>query len=493
MQMRLQILRTALKLLKVSPMLFIIGTSNASQILELCPNPYGDDEAEYVKVFCNAECILSDGEGEVLINKTGVICIAKSKLAFYKAFGYNPDFEATGRFALSNSGETIFLISNGSVVDTFTYGKDISYLDEGVVYFRNNGLWDFRYQDWSDFPSITENVSGRIIVLPSDYMPKAKKEVILVSYILTDFSLLELAKKARIEVFLDAQPAGGIPLEEVEIVRLLPNTSVHFLAGSFKNFHYKFAIIDGKKVVITTENWKWNKRGYIIEFESEKVAKLLKDVLRHDLIYESNMGKIGHIKEVKGVRDLNAGDEFEFKGRIDVFVLPDQNPVFDVISSAKERLYIQAPYMDFQWFNGTPLLDAILKAAKNGADVKILLDSKYSVEKNQKTANFLNEIAKLENLKIEAKLIELRGFNALHAKMVVSDDKCMLTSANFNKYGLKLNREVGVVIYSKEASDFLADQFMEDWRAEGFGAIYAIPAIILLAFAIFIAYKGLKD
>jgi phosphatidylserine/phosphatidylglycerophosphate/cardiolipin synthase-like enzyme len=77
--------------------------------------------------------------------------------------------------------------------------------------------------------------------------------------------------------------------------------------------------------------------------------------------------------------------------------------------------------------------------------------------------------------------------------MVVSDDKCMLTSANFNKYGLKLNREVGVVIYSKEASDFLADQFMEDWRAEGFGAIYAIPAIILLAFAIFIAYKGLKD
>ncbi len=475
----------------------LLKISSASQLIEVCPNPYGDDGAEYVKVFCDSECTISDGEGSIAVNRTGVVVIAKNSTIFYSTFGYSPDIEFSGRFALSNSGETVLLFENGSIVDSFSYGKKgFNYLDDGVIYYRENDSWDFRYQDWTALKSVEDEVVGRVIVSPADYTIDAEKELVLVSYTLTNFNIIGLAKKGvKVEVFLDAEPTGGIPLEEVEVVRELRRAGarVHFLeSSSLKNFHYKFAIADGERVIITTENWKWSNRGYTIEFESKKTANLLKSVLTHDMRYESEMGKIGSVKGTKGLKSV--GKDFRFSGRVEVFVLPDYNPVFDIISKSRERLYIQAPYMDFRWFNGTPILDSILQAARNGAEVKILFDSGYNSRENQKIADFLNEVGRKENLKIEAKLVESNRFDSLHAKMVVADNECIITSANFNRYGFKLNREVGLVIYSKEASDFLAEQFMDDWN--GFsnesGFNYVIPAVLLLVISIVITYRAMK-
>jgi hypothetical protein len=231
-----------------------LNVSTASHLVEICPNPYGDDGAEYVKVLCDSECIIDDGEGSITVNKTGVVVIAKNSTSFRNSFGYNPDIEFYGRFALSNSGETIYLIENGSIVDSFSYGRDLNYLDEGVVYYKN-GSWDFYYQDWSKLQPVEDIVEGTIIVSPANYTIDADSELILASYTLTNFDIVNLAKKGvKVEVFLDADPTGGIPPEEMEVVRELveANGRVHFLkSSSIKNFHYKFAIVDGKKVIIT--------------------------------------------------------------------------------------------------------------------------------------------------------------------------------------------------------------------------------------------------
>ncbi len=44
-------------------LLFLIFTSasisQASELLEICPNPYGSDDAEYVKLFVNTPCTLN--------------------------------------------------------------------------------------------------------------------------------------------------------------------------------------------------------------------------------------------------------------------------------------------------------------------------------------------------------------------------------------------------------------------------------------------------
>lgn len=60
-------------------------------------------------------------------------------------------------------------------------------------------------------------------------------------------------------------------------------------------------------------------------------------------------------------------------------------------------------------------------------------------------------------------------------------------------YGFKLNREIGVVIYNKEVSDFLAEQFLEDFGYEkemDYTSLF--PFIALMVIALFIVVKALR-
>ncbi len=466
---------------------FTCGNANASgQIIKLYPNPYGDEGAEYIKAECRGECYLTDGEGRIEFN--GSITATKNSSAYSRTFGSPPDTEFSSRFALANSGETVSLYKGDELLDSFTYGEDIELLGEGIIYYRNDG-WDFRYEDWSDFESVEDNVSGRIIVSPAGYAVDAEEEIELASYTLTNYRISQLAEDGvKVEVFLDATPVGGIPLEESEALR---GVESHFLeAESYRNFHYKFAVIDGRRVVITTENWHWDNRGYIVEVESDKAADFFHKVLEHDIKYEGDKGKTGDIEGKSSESYPSSSKQFDFSGRVEFFVLPDFNPVFGHISGASDRVYIQVPYMDFKWFNGTPLLDSILSAAEKGAEVKILLDSEYNKEDNQKTVDFLNEVAEKRGLNVKAKIME---HIPLHAKMVVADDDILITSANFNRYGFKLNREAGMIIYDDEATEFMAQQFNQDWKGEQeLNADFIVPAIFILSASIIVTYKALK-
>ncbi len=448
---------------------FLLPVS-ASRIVEVCPNPYGSDDAEYVIVNATAFCVLDDGEGEVPINSTGIVVVAKNITAYELTFGKKADIQFSKRFALSNEGETIRLLEGGKVVDKFTYKPK-----EGMIFFRTSKGWDFRYQDWTSFSPVDVLTRIKVIVSPASYCFRGST-IWLASYTFTDLRTV----KGNITLFLDASPVGGIPVEELEISK---RYKTYFLSStSYKNFHYKFAT-DGKKVVITTENWKWSKRGFIVEFESERAARLLKNVLLHDVRCSSQPGKAGGLK---ADYSMGTGKIREFESRVEVFVLPDCNPVFDFISKARQRLYIEVPYMDFTWFDDSmPLLDAILKAARNGTEVKIILDSEHNKERNERTLEFLKRIAIAEGLNIDGRLSRM----PLHGKLVISDDDALITSANFNRYGLRLNREVGIILYGKDASEWLAGQFMSDWEKENPG--YLIPAIVILSIAVVVAYKAM--
>ncbi len=455
-------------------LVFLFIPHVSAEILEACPN-CGSYEYVKVKVTCD-NAILSDGEGKIpLTTKNKILIVAKNATEFYKRFRFYPDIEAQKidrKFALSNQGEEIFLLCNGTLEDELAYGKSgsglTSYQDKEVVYFRNNGSWDFRYIGWTDFKPVRDSVSGRVIVFPNELEIKAKKSLILVSYTLSDgMNLKELVKRGvKIKIFLDASPVGGIPLEEATILRDLrvEGVEVHFLDSTYyKNFHYKFAIIDGRKVIITTENWRTINRGYAIEFESEKIAGMLLDVVYSDSRYTSHPGKISDLNLRLGT-SRTSGKEIEFEGEVEVFVIPDSNPILGLIPSSREELLIEVPYIDLTWFGTDRLLKLIESACKNGSKVRILLDSAYSKERNEKLIAFLDKLARKKGYDLEAKLITLKGFESLHGKMIYSDGICVITSANFNEYGFKLNREVGIVIRNKKACEFLKDQFYEDWK-----------------------------
>ncbi len=421
----------------LSPILIILvllHVAGGCQILEVLPNPYGDDGREYVKVFCETNCTLSDGESEFSFGP-GVHYVARSSAEFAKYYGFRPDAEG---IRLSNSGEDVMLTCENRT-DIFDYSF---FTDDGLTYYRKDGKWDFRYEDWSSFEPVSDSVSGRIIITPARYTLSGSG--VVASYTVTRDNF-----DGDFEFAVDASPAGGIPAEEM----LLANKyQFHFLEGSYRNFHYKFAVL-GDRVVITTENWKWDNRGVIVEFESEKVSELLERVFEHDLKYE---GKPGKVSDVRGDYREGRGRELEFSGRVEVHVLPDSNPVFGFIENSSDFLYIAVPYISFEWFDdSSPLLSAILNASKRGVEIKVML---ADYEKSREVLGLLNSIPG-----VEAKTIRSPEFDELHAKYLVTDGRVLVTSANFNMYGLKLNREIAVVVESGEASEFMKAVFENDW------------------------------
>ncbi len=410
-------------------------TAVACQILEVLPNPYGDDGREYVKIFCETNCTLTDGESEFSLGP-GVHYVARDSRAFADHYGFLPDAEG---IMLSNNGEELSLICENST-DVFDYSF---FTDEGVVYYRKNGEWDFRYEDWTSFLPVADNVTGRIIVTPASYRLSG-------SGIVASYTITKDIFDGDFEFIVDASPVGGIPADEMLLAR---KYRVHFLEGPYENFHYKFAV-SGNRVVITTENWKWDNRGVIVEFESRKIADLLKSVFWNDVKYKTRPGSVTDVSE--RYRE-GRGRMLEFNGRVQVHVLPDSNPVFEFIDHSENFLYIAVPYMSFGWFDdSSPLLDAIVSASKRGVKVRIML---ADYERNERAVEFLNSLPN-----VEARMISSPEFDVLHAKYLVTEGKVLVTSANFNKYGLKLNRELAIVLESEEVSEFMRDVFEGDWE-----------------------------
>uniref|UniRef100_A0A7C3VMD0 Phospholipase D-like domain-containing protein n=1 Tax=Archaeoglobus fulgidus TaxID=2234 RepID=A0A7C3VMD0_ARCFL len=424
----------------------------AATLIEVYPNPYGIDEAEYVKFQCNSSCILKDSHGWIDAG-AGVHVATKNLSYFEERFGFKADIQFSSKMALSNSGEEI-CVEDADGIDCFHYGKDIKFLDEGVIYYKTESGWDFRYEDWSSFPCLTEIVEGKLILTPSDFT--LDDGWIVASYTFhAPFNPSKLFVEARAE-----KPC-----------RAFETDTVFLSSPSYKNFHYKFAV-KNDSVVITTENWQFTKKGFIVLFDNHNVSNLLLQVLENDRRYSTNVPKSCSDWVY---RKAEGGKVLTFKGAVTVFVLPDCNPVLEFISSAKQRLYIMAPYIDFRWYKEDGgLLDAIRQAKQNGAKVKVLLDSRYASK---------DAVETLRKEGVEVELIE-----GLHGKAVVADEKLLITSANMNMYGLKLNREVGIIIDNPEAADFIAGEF--ETRTVS-------PLDILLTLAAFLAsvavFRKMKD
>ncbi len=427
----------------------------AASLIEVCPNPYGDDGAEYVKFYCTSHCLLTDGEGRIEADK-GLHIATRDPEDFRNHFGGEADLTFTHGFALSNRGEEI-CVEDDESRDCLFYGRDLAIVDDGIVYFRNKGEWDFRYEDWSNFSCVSDVVKGRITISPTDYLLEGGNWTVA--------SFTYSSPYTPKELFVDASPPS-LPCRELDI------SNTHFLASeSYRNFHYKFAL-NGKRVVITTENWRFSKRGYIVEFESLKISKTLYRLLENDARYSTS--RPDSCSTWKRVGGEGKGRSMEFVANVTLFILPDCNPVLDFISSAKHRLYIIAPYMSLDWYSKGGLRGAIREAVDNGAKVEVVMDKEYASR----------EVAEeLRNMGVEVMLID-----NLHGKAIVADDKALITSANMNVYGMKLNREIGIIIDSPEVADFVASSFTNHYSP--FDLLVPAVAFLVSLLALMIAGRG---
>lgn len=124
-----------------------------------------------------------------------------------------------------------------------------------------------------------------------------------------------------------------------------------------------------------------------------------------------------------------------------------------MISSAKERIFIQSPY----FIPDEPFLEALQIAAMSGVDVRVMVpsvpDKKFVY---RATTSYIRDL-----LGYGIKVYLYPGF--LHSKMIVVDDKISsLGTANFDIRSFMLDFEINVFIYSTDFSLKCSEIFHND-------------------------------
>jgi phosphatidylserine/phosphatidylglycerophosphate/cardiolipin synthase-like enzyme len=340
---------------------------------------------------------------------------------------------------------------------------------------------------------------------------KGSESLYVASYTFTSPFIMDelLSLKANITVLVDKSPAGGLPEQSKKIFCKLEENgiTVFLYNGSLRFMHAKYLIKNKKTVLLSTENLgedgfprknNHGNRGWELIVEDENTAIDFMDIYIKDLADSVRFTcpfadyKIEY-KEASGRYNPSFSLRSYSNQEVTAVFAPDAvSPIIELINSAKKSIYVEQFYIYTYWGEKeSPFLEALIDRAREGIDVKVLLDSyQYNIEENDPKSNlhtfeYINEIAKKENLSMEARLIDLDklGLEILHAKgMIVDNEKVLVSTINWNENSPKNNREVGIVV-SGNAARYFVEAFMYDWEGGKTGSINT-SVVILLAIAL---------
>ena len=422
----------------------------------------------------------------------------------------------------------------------------------------------------SDFPFEHLNFSGNVTVFVSpdssfgaihSELQNASKSIHLNVYEFTNYRLMDdllsaLNRSVEVSVLLEGGPVGGVPEEELYLAKTLTESgaTVRFLNSNrtfvepwlsdyihdrYNYDHAKYAVIDGSTLILDSENWKdtgipvdpgYGNRGWGIIVRNREVAQYFERVFENDsnpVFYDvARYGEGPYIfksteRPVYELLDGNYHPEFPattISGDFEVtpVLAPDHtlrdDAIIGMIDSAKKSVYIEQLQCYISWAEGLPNLyiEAAIRAAQRGCDVRILLDSRYvnTADKkldNADTVDYINNRAKaleLDNLK--AKLIVLRGLDKVHNKGVIVDGNLtLISSINWGKGAVLLNREAGVIVRNREVAQYYTAVFLYDWSLSEskeetnlkIEPAYLISAVVIIAgvlAGLFFRWKRLK-
>lgn len=338
-----------------------------------------------------------------------------------------------------------------------------------------------------------------------------------------------------VQLFLEGSPVGGIPDQERWLADRAHKAGigVHFLAtpkGSklkprYRFDHSKYVLVDDRRAIIGTENYgrtgvpvfnSYGNRGWMVHVEEPRFVKQLRevwdadfkggnasDVIAIDAAPDDAYGlpyrKEGFVPDEElhrgqypdPVKPLTVTDAMD----LELVLSPDtslneHSAILGMIGRAKKTLYVEQNSIRRRWgkkadssdpdseerddaANAPNLaLQAVIKAARRGVQVRVLLDSTwYNVQgdedrDNDDTVAWLNELARSEGLDVSAKVINLdtTHLEKIHAKGVIVDDReVFVGSINWTENSFKGNREVGVVIGHPKVAGYYAGLFRRDW------------------------------
>jgi phosphatidylserine/phosphatidylglycerophosphate/cardiolipin synthase-like enzyme len=155
-------------------------------------------------------------------------------------------------------------------------------------------------------------------------------------------------------------------------------------------------------------------------------------------------------------------------------VTPDstEDLLLSMINATHKRLYLELLSCDLDWHlqsgvtqkEKSPLLRAVIDAARRGVDVKVLIDSNFlDTSDNDEVVSYLNEVANAEGLSLQARLAQIPDITLVHNKGMVADDIVLVSSINWVDSAVRDNREVGVAVELPALAELYTSYFMKDW------------------------------
>ena len=159
---------------------------------------------------------------------------------------------------------------------------------------------------------------------------------------------------------------------------------------------------------------------------------------------------------------------------VELLLAPDnaEGRLLELIESAEESIDVTQVRIDGPEFS---LLEAVLDAARDGVEVRILLDdSWYVADENRDLVERLRETAAAEDVPLEARVVESSdSFEKIHTKGVVIDERAVVVgSLNWNDHSFRENREVALVLHGGEVGSYFTTVFEADWEG---GSPWPLP------------------
>jgi hypothetical protein len=331
------------------------------------------------------------------------------------------------------------------------------------------------------------------------------------------------ARGVSVNVLLEGDPVGGVADQERWACQQLEQAggACWFMIRDddarihdrYRYLHAKFMIVDGKELVISSENMSpdslpgddksdgtWGRRGIVLATTAPTI------VARAQAIFADDLDPAAHVDLRRWQAD-NPDYGMPPAGFVPItvsggisYTVRFPEPVtrrgvfdFELIQAPESSLHAQAGIIgllaragagdeilvqqlaerahwgasrDTAASDPNPRLEALLAAARRGARVRLLLDSFFDTGDNAETCTYTNGIAQTEGLNFVCKLGNPTGLG-LHNKMflVRADGKgwVHVGSLNGTEQAHKNSRELALQIQSDELHALLVRMFTLDW------------------------------
>ncbi|MBP5394372.1 MAG: hypothetical protein J6Y18_00470, partial [Candidatus Methanomethylophilaceae archaeon] len=382
---------------------------------------------------------VTDGEGKIVFTESlvledlKILTVLKSEpeawmdIDSYVIVGQN-GIKADKKFTLADSGDDLYLMKGDEVVDSIAWGSvyDSGWQGSGFSKvpkktlmwrdYRSRGLEIYAvwilyvpgmtrlynpptYKDAQVLPFSFPESDGSEIV---SALQSAQSEVCISIYTITHptiFSVLAhlCGKGITVKILVEGSPVGGIPHEEIQYLAALQKlgADIHIIKSedSYKRYQYvhtKYALIDNRTSVITSENWTESSfasnRGWGCVIENEDLARYLAVFFRWD--FDGSRQDIKTFREAYPTaiaRNIDGFSPVDFEygwytASVTPVIAPDssKDKLYSFLNSAQTRLYSQQLYVEYDWTKGgeNPLM-IMRDAGMRGVDSRVLVDVTY--------------------------------------------------------------------------------------------------------------------